>query len=384
MRALIVYESIFGSTRQIAEAIGEGLKAEADVQVTGVADQQTAQLVLDDFDLVLVGGPTQGWSMSWPSTRRAAPMRVQRPGSGLMLEPGASTEGGVREWLASIGSLHTKGAAFDTRINGPVLLTGRASKGIARQLSRHGLLVVAPPESFLVDKGSHLLPGELERARIGGHALATLVDHRQRGEHPDPRCAVDRPVRRFRNPREPSTWTCCFKARNSLWFTLEQQGRRRGFRGDGALVPYALFRDSLRFQSHSGDLLDLGPIPVRLSPCSVIFETLVKSRFAKGTNPRHTSRVEQLSSRSMSSISGSSSRPGSPDLTIVCCIVAPFPAKAPLVLSYTARMMLDRVRSPLTTEREAKSSLRATLGPAHRCLEDTDQVGTAPIALPRQ
>jgi hypothetical protein len=181
MRALIVYESMFGSTRQIAEAIAEGLRAQANVQVTGVADQLTAQLVLNDFDLVLVGGPTQGWSMSWPSTRRAAPMRVQKPGSGLMLEPGTSTERGVREWLASIGDVHAKAAAFDTRIDAPVLLTGRASKGIARQLSRHGLSVVASPESFLVDKGSRLLAGELERARIWGARLATLVDHKQCG-----------------------------------------------------------------------------------------------------------------------------------------------------------------------------------------------------------
>ncbi len=176
MRALIVYETTFGSTRQVAGAIAEGLRAVADVQVMGVADPRTSQVVLDNFDLVLVGGPTQGWSMSWPSTRRAAPMRVDKPGSDLVLDPEATTERGVREWLASIGNVHVKAAAFDTRINSPTLLTGRASKGIARRLSRHGFSVVASPESFLVDKGSHLLPGELERARAWGARLATEVD----------------------------------------------------------------------------------------------------------------------------------------------------------------------------------------------------------------
>jgi len=178
MRALIVYESIFGSTRQVAEAVAEGLGEATGVQVVGVAHAQT---MLDDFDLVIVGGPTQAWGMSWPSTRRGAPLRVDKPGSGLELEPGADTGPGVREWLASIGHARAKAAAFDTRIKSPVLLTGRASKGIARQLSRHGLTVVASPESFLVDKGSHLVLGELDRARTWGASLATVVDQLQTG-----------------------------------------------------------------------------------------------------------------------------------------------------------------------------------------------------------
>jgi hypothetical protein len=178
MRALIVYESMFGSTRQVAGAIADGLRKGADVQVVGVADAPT---MLDDFDLVVVGGPTQAWSMSRPSTRKGAPLHVQKPGSGLALEPGADTGPGVREWLASIGHARAKAAAFDTRIKSPALLTGRASKGIARQLSGHGLSVVAPPESFFVDKRSHLVLGELERARTWGVSLATVVDRLQTG-----------------------------------------------------------------------------------------------------------------------------------------------------------------------------------------------------------
>jgi hypothetical protein len=68
-------------------------------------------------------------------------------------------------------------AAFDTRLSSPVLLTGRASKSIGRQLARHGLTIVAPPESFLVDKKSHLLPGEVDRARAWGARVATQIDH---------------------------------------------------------------------------------------------------------------------------------------------------------------------------------------------------------------
>jgi len=173
MRAVIVYESMFGNTRRIAEAIADGLSQSAVVRTVRVIDADPN--VFEDIDLVVVGGPTHAWSMSRPSTRRGAPLHVSDPKSGLVLEHGADSGPGVREWLASIDQVRAKAAAFDTRISSPVLFTGRASKSISRQLSRHGLSVVAPPKSFLVDKKSHLLPGELERARAWGAGLATQV-----------------------------------------------------------------------------------------------------------------------------------------------------------------------------------------------------------------
>ena len=172
MRALVVYESMFGSTRLVAEAIAEGLGPKPEVTVVGVAD---ATPMLDGLDLVVVGGPTHAWGMSWPSTRRGATLRTSKPGSGLVLEPGADTGPGIREWLASLSRADTRAAAFDTRIKAPLLFTGRASRSISRHLVRLGLDVVAPPESFLVDKKSHLLPGELERARAWGATLATIT-----------------------------------------------------------------------------------------------------------------------------------------------------------------------------------------------------------------
>jgi hypothetical protein len=151
---------------------------EFDGEVLGVAAAPTA---LDDFDLVVVGGPTHAWSMSWPSTRRSTPMRVDKPDSGLVLEPGANTGPGVREWLKSVSHGTAKAAAFDTRLNSRALFTGRASKGIARQLSRHGLSMAVPPESFLVDKKSHLVSGELERARAWGASLTSIIDQTRTG-----------------------------------------------------------------------------------------------------------------------------------------------------------------------------------------------------------
>jgi len=172
MRVAVVYESMFGSTRLVAEAIAKGLTAGTDVRVMGVADAPDA---FDGFDLVIVGGPTHAWGMSWPSTRRGATLRVSKPGSGLVLEPGADVGPGLREWLASLSGGDVRAAAFDTRIKSPVLFTGRASRSIGRHLARLGLTVVAPPQSFLVDKESHLLPGELERAQAWGVQLSAVA-----------------------------------------------------------------------------------------------------------------------------------------------------------------------------------------------------------------
>ena len=66
----------------------------------------------------------------------------------------------------------TRSAAFDTRIGGPVWLTGRASKGIARGLRSRGCQLIADPQSFLVTKANQLISGEVDRARRWGASLA--------------------------------------------------------------------------------------------------------------------------------------------------------------------------------------------------------------------
>jgi hypothetical protein len=68
-----------------------------------------------------------------------------------------------------------RAAAFDTRADISALLSGRASKGIASRLKKHGCELVVAPESFLVTKENHLVLGEHERALAWGATLATYV-----------------------------------------------------------------------------------------------------------------------------------------------------------------------------------------------------------------
>ncbi len=172
MRAVIIYESMFGNTHAIADAIGKGLEPLGNVVVVPVVEAGRERL--GDADLLVVGGPTHFHGMSRPRTRKWATATAQKPKNDLVLDRDAQGPG-VRDWLTSLGHGHTKVAAFDTRFRGPVVLRGRASKVISRKLRKHGFKVVAKLESFFVTLENHLEPGEEARAQEWGKRLAARV-----------------------------------------------------------------------------------------------------------------------------------------------------------------------------------------------------------------
>ena len=165
MRSLVVYESWFGNTQQIAERIALALQEEGEVQLLAVDD---AVPPLEDVDLLVVGGPTHAHGLSGKRTRQAA---LDQGGFG---EVGI----GVRGFIADLpnGAHGPRVAAFDTRADKPVLLVGSAAKGIARRLREHGYRLAAEPESFFVDGTTGPLEtGELERAGDWGKKLTNGV-----------------------------------------------------------------------------------------------------------------------------------------------------------------------------------------------------------------
>ena len=109
LQALVVYESMFGCTEEIAYAVAEGLRIEGvAVEAIDVRDGSPADDV--DVDLLVVGAPTHAFSLSRPATRADALRQGARAGTD-------ST--GLREWLDArrsqavpVGRL---AAAFDTR-----------------------------------------------------------------------------------------------------------------------------------------------------------------------------------------------------------------------------------------------------------------------------
>jgi len=172
MRAVVVYESMFGNTHAIADAIGQGLEPLDGVVVVPVVEAGRERLV--HADLLVVGGPTHFHGMSRTSTRKWAASTAQKPKNDLVLDRDAHGPG-LRDWLRSLGDGRTKVAAFDTRFKGPAVLRGRASRAISRELRSHGFEMVVKPESFFVTLQNHLGPGEEARAREWGERLAASV-----------------------------------------------------------------------------------------------------------------------------------------------------------------------------------------------------------------
>ena len=172
MRAVVVYESMYGNTHKIADAVATGLGSGFDVSVIPVWRASAA--VLSEADLIVVGGPTHMHGMSRASTRKAAAKAASKPDSPLQLEPSAPGIG-LREWIGRMSKQHVKAVAFDTRLHGKAALTGSAAKGINRMLRARGFDVIAEPESFLVTKQDQLEPKETARAEEWGVMLAASM-----------------------------------------------------------------------------------------------------------------------------------------------------------------------------------------------------------------
>ena len=167
MKAVVTYESLYGNTAEVARAVGEGLAAAGTVVVMPASDDVLREL--EGADLLVVGGPTHVHGMSTDTSRRAAVDAASKQGDEIHIE-GES----IRKLLDGIGEGGNRlAAAFDTRGHGPRVLTGSASKSIARRLRRHGFELLCEPESFVVTASEGpLAEGELERAGAWGVALA--------------------------------------------------------------------------------------------------------------------------------------------------------------------------------------------------------------------
>jgi len=148
MRTLIVYESQFGNTAELARAIAASLEALGPTELCDVR-QQTFDY--QGVGLLVVGGPTQGHGVSKALVAALEHM------------PSDSLNG---VWAA----------AFDTRVKWPKWLSGSAADGIARQLERKGARLAAPPATFLVEgKEGPLAKGEVERAQEWTRVIARAL-----------------------------------------------------------------------------------------------------------------------------------------------------------------------------------------------------------------
>ena len=164
MRALVVYETLWGNTGEIARSIADGIRTQQGVDDVQLVEAATAAEELPkSVDLLVVGGPTHAFSMSKASTRDSARQQGAK----------SVPERGIREWIDGLTTPPSPVmvATFDTRTVAP-RLPGSAAKKAMKKLVGRGFRPAVKPESFGVHGYSGpVANGELERAREWGAAL---------------------------------------------------------------------------------------------------------------------------------------------------------------------------------------------------------------------
>jgi flavodoxin len=158
MKAVIVYDSVFGNTRQVALAIEKALAEKGQVEIFPVGEVSVE--MIRACDLFIIGSPTRGFR----------PTEV------------------VAKLLKSLSKQDLNGrnvAAFDTRIllstidsaalRFVVNTGGYAAPYIAKTLKRKGGNLIAPPEGFYVTgEQGPLQDGELSRAAEWASQIADM------------------------------------------------------------------------------------------------------------------------------------------------------------------------------------------------------------------
>ncbi len=166
MRAVVVFESMFGNTKTIAQAVADGISGYLPVELVEVGD--APEVLGEDVELLVVGGPTHAFGLSRPDTRRAGLQQAGR-------DPAAARTG-LREWLAALryNPSGTAMATFDTRVSRP-RVPGSAARAAKRRLRRQGFHVLGTAQSFYVaGTEGPLLDGEVQRARRWAERIAIL------------------------------------------------------------------------------------------------------------------------------------------------------------------------------------------------------------------
>jgi flavodoxin I len=167
MNCLIVYDTVYGNTEQVARAIATAFAPAHSVRL--IKADQVARLDAASVDLLIVGGPTHRHRIS----------------SQLSAVLTATPRGALKG---------VKVASFDTRYRMAAWLSGSAASGIARRLRKLGGSLVAQPESFFIERDvppqgekrrhnlERLEAGEVERATRWAMELVNAVEASQIGE----------------------------------------------------------------------------------------------------------------------------------------------------------------------------------------------------------
>jgi flavorubredoxin len=163
MKAIVVYESHWGNTAQVARAVAAGIGPEARALTTTEATPE----IVASADLLVAGAPVMAFGLPSDTMLRNAAADRKAPAPADVSHPS------LRRWLDRLPHGHGQVAAFDTRISwSPRGATGT----IESKLRQAGYTKLARGEKFVVKSAyGPLREGELDRAREWGGELAAAM-----------------------------------------------------------------------------------------------------------------------------------------------------------------------------------------------------------------
>ena len=146
MKAHVVYDSAYGNTKAVADAVVQGLQP---LHAAAVSVTDFNPATMSGGDLLVLGSPINGW--------RPTPK--------------------ITELLAQLGNGNLQGinaAAFDTRVR--FFIHGDAAGKMTRLLKEGGATIISDPAPFYV-RGTEgpLRSGELEKAASWAETLAAAL-----------------------------------------------------------------------------------------------------------------------------------------------------------------------------------------------------------------
>jgi hypothetical protein len=166
VKAIVVYESHWGSTAAVARAIAEGMGHE----VPALDTDEAYRVALSGLDLIVAGSPVIAFGLPRLGVRRQLAGDVNAP------RPADLSHPLLREWLDVLHAGGGWAAAFETRI----WWSPRGATGtIESKLREAGYARLTKAERFMVG-GAYgpLREGELSRARVWGATLTALLAER--------------------------------------------------------------------------------------------------------------------------------------------------------------------------------------------------------------
>lgn len=145
MKVLVIYDSFYGNTKKVAEAVGSSFKPAAKV----ISVEEIQMDMVKNADFLVVGSPIFGWQ---PSERTS-------------------------QFLNNLENnclVGKKAASFDTRLK--LFLHGEAAIKIANTLKKAGAEIIGKPGAFFVKtKEGPMIDGEIEKAKEWALKLQQLA-----------------------------------------------------------------------------------------------------------------------------------------------------------------------------------------------------------------